>query len=205
MSAQPDKALMRAVAEVVVGEEKAREAADRELAADLARLRERLDDYDTIITVKVAAATMHLRSGVDGLPGPQGEPGPAGPQGPAGEPGAPGERGEKGEAGSPGTAAREWRHRRGYNPSQTYEQLDAVTHDGSSWLALCDDPGVLPGPGWAQLSIRGQRGKPGEKGDRGPAGPEGRGIADVFVTESGDALVVELSDGEQRSVSLVTR
>ena len=37
------------------------------------------------------------------------------------------------------------------------------------------------------------------------AGPEGRGIADVFVTETGDALVVEFTDGVQRAIPLVTR
>ena len=46
MSAQPDKALMRAVAETVVNEEKARVAADRELADGLARLREEVDAND---------------------------------------------------------------------------------------------------------------------------------------------------------------
>ena len=136
------------------------------------------------------------------VPGPPGERGLPGERG---EPGAPGERGEQGEPGSSGTAAREWRHRRGHNPSQTYELHDVVTHDGGSWLALYDDPGVLPGPGWAQLTIRGQRGKPGEPGMRGPAGPEGRGIVEVSVTENGDTLVVDFTDGTQRAFELMTR
>jgi len=136
------------------------------------------------------------------VPGPPGERGLPGERG---EQGVPGERGDQGEPGSPGTAAREWRHRRGHNPSQTYELHDVVTHDGGSWLALYDDPGVLPGPGWAQLTVRGQRGKPGDKGDRGLTGPEGRGIADVSITEAGDALVIRFTDGVERSISLVTR
>jgi hypothetical protein len=69
-------------------------------------------------------------------------------------------------------------------------------------VALYDEPGPSPGDGWAQLTMRGQRGKPGE---RGPAGPEGRGIADVFVSENGDTLVVEYTDGVQRMIPLVTR
>jgi len=136
------------------------------------------------------------------VPGPVGDPGPQGPQGVAGETG---DRGEKGEPGSPGIAAKEWRHRRGHNPSQTYELHDVVTHDGGSWLALYDDPGVLPGPGWAQLTVRGQRGKPGDKGDRGLTGPEGRGIAEVSITEAGDALVFRFTDGVERSIPVVTR
>jgi hypothetical protein len=68
--------LMRAVAEVVVNEEKARAAADLELAGDLAQLRERLDT--------IAKTTV--------LPerGEKGEPGLVGP---------PGEKGDRGEPG----------------------------------------------------------------------------------------------------------
>jgi Collagen triple helix repeat (20 copies) len=238
MSAQPDRALMRAVAEVVISEERARVAADREIVADLARLRERIDEYHTIIDLKVAAATAHLKNGADGLPGPPGEPGPPGPPGPAGPAGAPGlpgpigERGLPGSAGEPGPAgpagepgaagepglagerglpgpagmdARPWRHRRTYNPAEDYEDGDVVAHDGGSWLALTDVPGPLPGDGWAQLTVRGLRGKPGDKGERGLPGPDGRGIADLFVAESGEELVVAFSDGSSRSIPLVTR
>jgi hypothetical protein len=200
---QPDP-IMRAVAEVVVNEEKARTAADRELAADVARLRERIDDYGKIIELKIAAATAHLKNGVDGLPGPPGERGQPGEQGPPGV-AMQGERGEKGEPGSPGRDARAWRHRRTYDPKQSYADGDVVAHDGGSWLALTDEPGTLPGDGWAQLTLRGQRGKPGERGERGPQGAEGRGIADLSITESGETLVVELSDGTHRTVDLVTR
>ena len=82
MPAQPEAtwtvSLMRALAEVMISEERARAAADRELALDLARLRERIDEYGTIIDLKVTAATAHLRNGVDGLPGPAGRAGTAG-------------------------------------------------------------------------------------------------------------------------------
>lgn len=132
------------------------------------------------------------------IPGPPGEPGSQGEPGI----GMAGERGEAGEAGPPGRDAKAWRHRRTYDPKQNYTDGDVVAHDGGSWLALHDDPGALPGDGWAQLTIRGQRGKPG---DRGPPGPEGRGIRDVSVNETGETLVVELSDGTQRSIPLVTR
>ena len=161
MPAQPDRALMRALAEVMISEERARAAADREIAADIVRLRERIDEYVTIIDLKVAAATAHLKNGADGLPagpagkpglqglpgetgltGPQGAAGETGPQGPAGEPGLPGEPGEAGRAGAD---AKQWRHQRAYNSQAAYTDGDVVAHDGGSWLALQDDPGPLPG------------------------------------------------------------
>jgi len=145
------------------------------------------------------------RDGRDGLPGAAGKPGEKGEHGPSGEPGERGERGEsgeRGERGAPGVDARPWRHRRTYDPAQTYEEGDTVAYDGGSFLALQDKPGPLPGPGWGQLTTKGQRGKPG---DRGPPGPEGRGIADVSINEAGNALVVEFTDGVLRSIPLVTR
>ena len=138
------------------------------------------------------------RDGIDAV-GKQGPPGPQGERGPAGEPG------QRGERGLTGTNARPWRHKRYYVPTTAYEEGDVVAYDGGSWLALCDEPGPLPGDGWAQLTTRGQRGKPGDRGERGAPGPEGRGIADVFVNESGEALVVEFSDSGQRAIPLVTR
>jgi len=133
------------------------------------------------------------------VPGPPGE---AGPPGPAGEQGIPGERGMPGPAGAD---ARQWTHRRGHDAATTYQQGDVVAQDGGSWLCLYDDPGALPGPGWAQLTMRGHRGKPGDRGERGPQGSEGRGIADMYPDENGDELIVELTDGTQRSIALVTR
>ena len=131
-------------------------------------------------------------------------PGPPGERGEQGEPGIgmAGERGERAKRDRRAAMRRQWRHRRTYDPKQNYADGDVVAHDGGSWLALTDDPGALPGDGWAQLTVRGQRGKPGE---RGPPGPEGRGIRDVFVNETGETLVVELSDGTQRTIPLVTR
>jgi len=141
------------------------------------------------------------RDGTDAV----GKSGPSGPQGLPGTPGESGERGEKGEPGTPGADARQWRHRRAYDQRQAYAEGDVVAHDGGSWLALCDNPGSLPGDDWAQLTVRGQRGKPGDKGERGLTGPEGRGIAEVSITEAGDALVFRFTDGVERSIPVVTR
>jgi len=136
------------------------------------------------------------------VPGPRGEAGATGAQGAEGPRGLTGEIGPRGERGLPGADAHPWRHRRSYEPARIYEAGDVVAHDGGSWLALQDDPGALPGSGWAQLTVRGQRGKPG---DRGPPGPEGRGIADVGISESGDELIIRFTDGVQRSIPWVTR
>jgi hypothetical protein len=56
MSAQPlpNHVLMREVAKVVINEEMARVAADRELAAEVARLRERIDEFNSIVPPSLA-------------------------------------------------------------------------------------------------------------------------------------------------------
>ena len=63
MPAQPDRALMRAVADIVITEENARVAADRELAAEVAQLRERVEHNDTMVPPELAEqvkAAIHL-------------------------------------------------------------------------------------------------------------------------------------------------
>ena len=92
-------------------ERDARDGAVRNLAADLARACERIDEYGNIIETEFAALDLRMREQVaalnpkDGEPGPSGPAGPvgeSGPAGPAGEPGQPGERGQQGSQGEPG-------------------------------------------------------------------------------------------------------
>jgi hypothetical protein len=132
-----------------------------------------------------------------------GIPGPIGPAGELGEAGRQGVPGERGAAGPPGAA---WRHRRAYDPAAAYLTGDVVAHDGGSSVALVDNPGALPGDGWAQLTQRGRAGPPGLKGERGergapgPAGPPGEAAAHlVAVRIDGWSLVHDYSDG--RSVA----
>lgn len=91
------------------------------------------------------------------------EPGPAGPAGPAGAdstvPGPPGPMPYVGEV------CGLW------EPGRSYRKFDLVTWHGSEWRARLDDPGMLPGNGWALAAKRGSRGEAGERGERGPAGP----------------------------------
>jgi hypothetical protein len=67
-----------------------------------------------------------------------------------------------------------------HDPARVYRKFDLVVRDGAEWRAKHDNPGALPGAGWALSAEQGKRGKPGEKGDRGekgdhgPVGPAGK-------------------------------
>ena len=172
MTALPDRALMRAIADVVTTEEKARAAADREFAADLARAREQIDEYGNVIEAKFLGLEDRMRSVVadhvaslglkDGAAGPPGAPGPAGPpgnHGPVGPPGPvgevikgdPGERGERGEAGPRGLF-----RARTFEPGRVTYEGDLVFHDGSTWCALRDTAASPPHEDFQPVAIKGQ-------------------------------------------------
>jgi hypothetical protein len=56
-----------------------------------------------------------------------------------------------------------------------YRRLDVIEHDGCSFVAIHDNPGVpgIPGAGWQLLSRSGRRGPTGETGPRGRRGEKG--------------------------------
>jgi hypothetical protein len=59
-----------------------------------------------------------------------------------------------------------------------YAAGDFVMLNGSSWLALSDDPGALEldgriGDGWTMLAGKGKRGDRGRDGEAGRAGKDG--------------------------------
>ena len=65
-------------------------------------------------------------------------------------------------------------HVRGtFDSGATYCLNDVVASGGSSWVALKDSPGTIPGPGWQLIASQGKRGVAGEKGERGERGPQG--------------------------------
>ena len=64
-----------------------------------------------------------------------------------------------------------------YDPADEYFYLDIVARDGGSSVAIRDNPGDCPGPGWQMLTAPGKRGQKGETGDRGIQGPEGKAAA----------------------------
>lgn len=171
----PDRVLMRAVAQVMITEETARAAADRELGANLQRAVERIDEYGNVIETKFLALEHTMRSAVtayvaslelkDGEPGPQGRPGDQGP---------PGEsiKGDPGPQGDPGPIAYAGQARGLWNAEGVYRAMDVVAFGGSEWRAVKDDPGPLPGAGW-MLGAKGVKGDKGERGSKGDPGERG--------------------------------
>jgi collagen triple helix repeat protein len=123
-------------------------------------------------------------TGAEGPQGPQGEPGPAGPGGPQGL------KGDTGPAGPAGSGV-VWRG--SYDASNAYAENDAVSREGSSYVAKTTVPTGCPPPGqlcsddyappnaayWSVLAQKGQSGPAGAQGPRGdvgtagPAGPQG--------------------------------
>jgi Collagen triple helix repeat (20 copies) len=205
----PDRTL-RAVAEVMIEEEKAREAADKAIAADLLRIRERIDEYGNVIETKFLGLEHRMReqiashiSSLNLKNGDRGEKGDAGEQGNRGEPGEKGDQGEPGPAGPAGYVGRALGR---FNAEMKYRAMDVVACNGSEWRAITDDPGPLPGDGWmlsAKVGAKGDRGAPGERGERGPAGPPGpQGVGIIDVVIDNGVLVIMLSNGQQKEFML---
>jgi hypothetical protein len=67
-----------------------------------------------------------------------------------------------------------------FDPNAIYNRHDVVMLNGSSWIALRDSPGSLPGDGWRLLACAGRRGPKGE-----------RGTSSVYALElEGDVLIL---------------
>jgi hypothetical protein len=65
-----------------------------------------------------------------------------------------------------------------YDGNEKYKHLDVVMVNGSSFVALKDNPGLCPGDDWQLLASRGSRGHHGPEGQRGLMGLRGeRGAA----------------------------
>jgi hypothetical protein len=199
----PDAALIGAVADLIANEAKARHAGVRDLVADLARARERIDEYGNVIDNRVDAAERRLRvlvaelqpkDGAAGPPGEPGAPGDVGPEGPAGPEGPPGPVGYVGQARGLWIAA------------SGYRAMDLVAFNGCEWRALRDDPGSLPGDGW-MLSAKGvkgdkgERGVKGERGDRGAPGPASERPTRLAIKDDG-TLMLMWADGYELSCDL---
>jgi hypothetical protein len=107
-----------------------------------------------------------------------------------GRPGPQGELGEPGPPGLPGADAPIGEVCGLYDRTRAYRKFDLVTFHGSEWRAKHDEPGPLPGDGWALSGQVGGRGKPGE---RGPPGPPGPTIVDWAIKEYRAAPI--MSDG----------
>jgi hypothetical protein len=108
--------------------------------------------------------SIHVTVGAEGPPGPKGEPGAPGPSG------MPGEKGDRGPAGPQGLT---WRG--AWDASVAYRVDDAVSHEGSSWVALAASRDVVPveGNDWSLLAAKGDMGERGQQGETGPPGSVG--------------------------------
>jgi hypothetical protein len=118
-------------------------------------------------------------TGPQGPAGPIGATGPAGPQGPIGPIGATGPAGATGAdgpTGPQGPAGLTWKG--SWDSVTTYQANDAVSYNGSSWIAKQTTTNVQPieGADWtivAQQGATGATGATGADGAVGPAGPTG--------------------------------
>lgn len=122
-----------------------------------------------------------------------------------GEPGPPGA--DSTVPGPAGEDGKSYEPRGTWSAEASYARLDVVALDGSSFIALRDDPGACPGAGWQSLSLRGragqpgQRGEKGERGEAGPAGPPAPAAASFSVTDDG-VLTLTFEDGSAVSCDL---
>jgi hypothetical protein len=107
--------------------------------------------------------------------------------------GPPGKDGETGKEGPPGPG---WVPKGTWMAGQAYAALDVVVWKGSGWVAMVDNPGEIPGPGWQMFAQKGSGGPQGERGQQGPAGKDGIGIEALVKTDDGRTVLV-LTDGRQ--------
>ena len=128
------------------------------------------------------------RDGVDGLPGEKGAVGPPGPPGEAIQ-------------GPPGKDAPTLNFRDTWQEGESYQEFDVVARNGGTLVALMDEPGPCPGPGWKHLAARGKAGERGEKGERGERGmlgergADGASIVGGVIDAKAMKLLLERSDG----------
>ncbi len=145
MSAPQPDPIMRAVAEVMVNEEKARAAADRELAAELERLRELIDAIDN--NEVPPEITAQLKSITAALAEPMPQPALAAPAervtGPPGEPGQPGRDGVDGRDGADGVSVKGDEGPPGRDGISII--ATAINRDGELILTLSDGTLLTPG------------------------------------------------------------
>jgi hypothetical protein len=85
-----------------------------------------------------------------------------------------------------------------YSADATYQALDLVMRESSSFIATRDDPGPCPGDGWQMIACGGKRGAAGAKGERGPkgdAGASGVTIRDWKIDRARYVATPVMSDG----------
>jgi hypothetical protein len=121
--------------------------------------------------------------GIQGIQGPIGPTGPAGPAGATGAAGPAGPTGATGAQGAPVTFKNAWSN------STVYAIGDAVSENGSSYIALTNNLNVDPASNptvWAVLAAKGDVGAQGPQGAQGVIGPQG------FTGLTGSAATISI-------------
>lgn len=158
------------------------------------------------------------RDGKDGAPGsdgPAGKDGEAGKDGIDGVPGrdgiegAPGADGAPGIDGAMGADGKDGKSvsvRGTFSEDDEYTELDIVMMNGSSFIAIKEQPGPCPGAGWQLLASRGSRGDrggPGIEGKQGPRGNDGApGDSPVALYVEGNEIIMTMSSGTELRAAL---
>jgi hypothetical protein len=85
-----------------------------------------------------------------------------------------------------------------YDDGQSYARNDVAMKDGSSFVALRDHPGSLPGDGWRLMASAGKRGA------RGIQGPRGAPVKVKWATFDSAKMAIGLimSDGTSATLPL---
>lgn len=112
---------------------------------------------------------------------------------------APGAHGDPGPAGAGG---RTLEFRGAWTATSEYHAHDVAMVNGSSFVALRDDPGPCPGDGWRLLASAGAKGRTGEPGQRGAAGASAPGVVAAVIDDTG-MLTLRNGDGTEVHVDLV--
>lgn len=76
--------------------------------------------------------------------------------------------------------------RQNWTPGSIYKPGEAVSHEGSSYVAIHLNQGdAPPSPNWVTLAARGPQGSAGPAGPPGAMGPPGiAGVSDLYVFKS---------------------
>jgi hypothetical protein len=95
-----------------------------------------------------------------------------------------------------------------YSEGTRYEQHDVVMLNGSSFVAIRDDPGQCPGEAWrllARAGSRGARGLSGPKGERGEPGepaPAESGFKSLHLDRTTYTVLLSTTDGRIHELNL---
>lgn len=90
-----------------------------------------------------------------------------------------------------------------YNSATTYQDLDLITYQGNSYLALKETTGNLPTNNeyWQLIAEKGQDGEKGETGEQGEKGQDGTNGIDGKTPVKGTDYYTEAD--KQEMVNLV--